>query len=82
MRIEELETEGWHRVAVDEEYFVAASTQVDSKWIELGYDTTTTHLHVLKVREYPPGTKIRETIYNGKCPDLQTFKYLQTLLGI
>jgi len=82
MTIEQLEAEGWHRVAVDEEYFVAASTQVDLKWIELGYDTTTTHLHVLKVREYPPGTKIRETIYNGKCPDLQTFKYLQTLLGI
>ena len=82
MKIEELEVEGWYRVAADEKYFVAASKQVDLQWIELGYDTTTTHLHVLKVREYPPGTKIRETIYNGKCSDLQTFKYLQTLLGI
>ena len=82
MTLTQLQDLGWIEVAADTEYFVAASTKVDSKWIELGYDTTTTYLHVLKVREYPPGTKIRETIYNGKCSDLQTFKYLQTLLGI
>ncbi len=82
MKIEELEVEGWYRVAADTEYYVVASKQVDSRWVELGYDLPTGQLQVLKVREYPPGIKTRETVYNGKCPDIQTFKHLQTLLGI
>jgi hypothetical protein len=82
MTIEQLEAEGWHRVAVGNEYYVAASTQLDSKWIELGYDILTKHLQVLKANQHPTGFKVRETIYSGKCPDMQTFKYLTTLLDL
>jgi hypothetical protein len=82
MTLTQLQDLGWIRVAADTEYYVVASKQVDSRWVELGYDLSTGQLHVLKVREYPPGIKTRETVYNGKCPDIQTFKHLQTLLGI
>ena len=74
--------EGWHVVAADKEYFVLATDQADSKWYELGYDTPTQRLQILKAHQHPVGGKIRETIYNGTCPDIETFKHLSKLLEI
>lgn len=82
MTLEELENLGWSKVAADTQYYVAATKQVDSRWFELGYDLPTTQLQVLKAYQHPAGFKTRETIYNGKCPDIETFKYIQTLLEI
>jgi len=82
MTVDQLEAEGWLRVAVDNEYCVVASAQVNSKWVEVGYDFTTQRLQVLRAHQHPTGFKTRETIYNGKCPDIQTFKYLTTLLDL
>ena len=82
MRIEELLAEDWLEVATGTEYYVVASKQVDSRWIEIGYDTLAQHLQVLKAYEHPAGFKTRETIYNGKCPDITTFKTLSNLLQL
>jgi hypothetical protein len=80
--LEQLESNGWTRVATDTNYYVAASKMIDYRWIEIGYDIPNIHLQVLKVHQHPAGFKTRETIYNGKCADIETFKYLQTLLEI
>ena len=82
MTPEQLELEGWHKVAVDQKYFVMATDQVESRWFELGYDTTTKKLQILKAYQHPAGFKTRETIYNGKCPDIETFKQLSKLLEL
>lgn len=82
MTVEQLEAEGWLRVAVDKEYFVMASEQIDYRWVEVGYDSPTQRLQVLRARQYPTGYKTRETIYNGKCSDIETFKHLTTLLNL
>lgn len=82
MTIEQLEAEGWLKVAAVETYFVAASKQIDNRWIELGYNVPTQQLQVLKAYQHPAGFKTRETIYNGKCPDLEIFKQLIGLLEI
>jgi len=82
MTIKELEAEGWFKVASGIEYFVMATKQVDSRWYELGYDTTTQKLQILRAYEHPAGFKTRETIYNGKCPDITTFNHLSNLLEL
>jgi hypothetical protein len=82
MTITELEAEGWLEVATGTEYYVVASKQVDNRWIEIGYDTPTQHLQILRAYEHPAGFKTRETIYNGKCPDITTFNHLSNLLEL
>ena len=82
MTSKQLQAEGWLEVQADAEYFVMASRQVDYRWTEIGYDAPTQRLQVLKAHQHPTGFKTRETIYNGKCPDIETFKQLQILLEI
>ena len=47
----------------------------------LGY-AIATRAKILKAHQHPVGGKIRETIYNGTCPDMETFKHLSKLLEI
>lgn len=82
MTVKELETEGWLEVATGYEYAVMATKKVDSRWHELGYDATTQQLQIMKAYEHPTGFKTRETIYNGRCPDITTFKHLINLLNV
>ncbi len=74
--------EGWHVVAADKECFVLTTDQVDSRWFELSYCTPTQRLQILKAHQHPAGFKTRDTVYNGTCPDIETFKHLSNLLQL
>ena len=82
MTLEQLEAEGWLKVAAVETYFVVASKETNNRWIELGYNIPTQQLQVLRAHQHPAGFKTRETIYNGWCPDMETFRFLSKLLKI
>lgn len=78
MNRKELIDIGWEITAQDTNVFVARKDTY-----ELSYDESNADLQILKrwLRGFD-GPLFRETLFLGKCPDVETFKLLCKLLGI
>jgi hypothetical protein len=78
MNRKELIDIGWNINKEDTNVFVANKDQY-----ELSYDESNTDLHILKrwLRGLD-GPLFRETLFLGKCPDVETFKLVCKLLEI